>query len=142
MKVTRMAGHLIRRLHQKSTQVFASKLQQEGLDLTPVQFSAMDAIRSVPGLDQAQIATLIAYDRATIGGVIDRLEKKGLVVRTVSTTDRRAREVRLTEAGHELFQKALPVVRNLQNDILDGLDDVSRGVFLKLIETALREDKA
>ncbi|NOD93632.1 MarR family transcriptional regulator [Ruegeria sp. HKCCD4884] len=142
MKATRMAGHLIRRLHQKSTQVFASKLQQEGLDLTPVQFSAMDAIRSVPGLDQAQIATLIAYDRATIGGVIDRLEKKGLVVRTVSTKDRRAREVRLTEAGNELFQKALPVVFNLQNDILDGLDDVSRDVFLKLIETALREDKA
>ena len=74
-----MAGHLIRRLHQISTQVFTKTLQEAGLDLTPVQFAAMDAIAASPGIDQAGVATRIAYDRATIGGVVDLPAQKGLV---------------------------------------------------------------
>ena len=97
MKVQNMAGHLIRRLNQASTHIFAKRMQETGVDLTPVQFAAMDAIASYPGIDQAGVAARIAYDRATIGGVIDRLEQKGYVRRSVSTPDRRAREVHLTD---------------------------------------------
>ncbi|WP_136442648.1 MarR family winged helix-turn-helix transcriptional regulator [Pacificoceanicola onchidii] len=142
MHSTDMAGHLIRRLHQKSTQIFAARLQQEGIALTPVQFAAMDAIQANPGLDQAQIAMLIAYDRATIGGVIDRLEKKGLVERSVSAKDRRARVVRLTTSGQRLFETALPVVRALQDTILGGLDDDDRGAFMELAKIILTSDAA
>ncbi len=46
MEAQRMPGHLIRRLHQVSTQVFTRHLQEAGFDLTPVQFAAMDAITS------------------------------------------------------------------------------------------------
>ena len=91
-----MAGHLIRRLHQRSTQAFALRTQAAGFDLTSVQFAALDAIQAHPASDQASIAELIAYDRATIGGVIDRLEQKGWVHRVVSAKDRRARELSLT----------------------------------------------
>lgn len=132
-----MAGHLIRRLHQRSTQTFARHAQDAGFDLTPVQFAAMDAIRSHPGVDQARVATLIAYDRATIGGVIDRLEQKGLVRREVSRHDRRAREVSLTRAGERLLVEALPTVRALQADILARLDDRERARFLALARKAI-----
>ncbi|WP_282181201.1 MarR family winged helix-turn-helix transcriptional regulator [Aliiroseovarius marinus] len=137
MAVKQMAGHLIRRLHQASTQVFATRMQHEGFDLTPVQFAALDAIRSAPGSDQAAIAAKIAYDRATIGGVIDRLEKKGLVVRTVSDRDKRARAVTLSDAGDSLFARLQPVVADLQNDILHGLDSTEKAQFLMLATKAL-----
>ena len=39
-----------------------------------------------PGIDQARLATAIAFDRATTGGVIDRLEAKGLVRREIVKT--------------------------------------------------------
>ncbi|WP_239113488.1 MarR family winged helix-turn-helix transcriptional regulator [Shimia biformata] len=135
-----MAGHLIRRLHQKSTQVFAARMQAEGIDLTPVQFAALDAIHANPGVDQAQVATLIAYDRATIGGVIDRLEKKSLIRREVSARDRRAREVRLSQAGQEVFDRVLPVVREVQDEILSGLDAGDRALFLRLAADAVRSE--
>ena len=137
MNVSCMAGHMIRRLNQLATHVFAQHMQAEGLDLTPVQFAAMDAIRAHPGVDQAQIAALIAYDRATIGGVIDRLEKKGLVERRVSARDRRAREVVLSDAGAALFERMLPVVRALQDDILTGLTSYERLRFLELAQKAI-----
>ena len=50
--VSRMPGHLIRRLHQISTHVFMTRTREAGFDLTPVQFAALDAIREmaqVPG---------------------------------------------------------------------------------------------
>ena len=141
MDTYRMAGHLIRRLHQISTQVFSRRMQEAGFDLTPVQFAAMDAITTYPGIDQAGVAGRIAYDRATIGGVIDRLEQKGYVVRNVCKHDRRAREVRATDEGLRVFAQILPVVAALQDEILPGLDAAERAQFLALAAKAARGDE-
>lgn len=137
MKVQNMAGHLIRRLNQASTHIFAKRMQETGVDLTPVQFAAMDAIASFPGIDQAGVAARIAYDRATIGGVIDRLEQKGYVRRSVSTRDRRAREVHLTDQGLALFQDVLPLVEHMQGEMLEMLTGEERSAFLSLARKAL-----
>jgi DNA-binding MarR family transcriptional regulator len=132
-----MAGHLIRRLHQLSTQVFAQRTQAAGFDLTPVQFAALDAIHHHPGTDQARIAEMIAYDRATIGGVIERLEQKGWVDRVVSERDRRARVLSLTPEGERIIQALVPVVRDLQDEILQSLGDADRARFLRLARQAV-----
>ncbi len=132
-----MAGHLIRRLHQTSTQVFAKRIQEAGFDITSVQFAAMDAIIAEPGIDQASIATKIAYDRATIGGVIDRLEQKGYVERSVSKRDRRAREVRPTKNGLKVYNEIVPIVTQLQGDILLGLNEAERATFLHLAQKVI-----
>ncbi|MCW1932008.1 MarR family winged helix-turn-helix transcriptional regulator [Pararhodobacter zhoushanensis] len=139
MEAYDMAGHLIRRLHQISTQVFMARARDAGFDLTPVQFAAMDAIRVNPDIDQAGVAALIAYDRATIGGVIDRLVTKGYVARSVSARDRRAREVRLTDEGEALFTALLPVVRDLQGDILARLSEDERATFMALARKSITE---
>jgi DNA-binding MarR family transcriptional regulator len=132
-----MAGHLIRRLHQLSTQVFVQRTQAAGFDLTPVQFAALDAIGHHPGTDQATVAELIAYDRATIGGVIERLEQKGWVDRVVSERDRRARVLSLTAEGERILQALVPVVRNLQDEILASLGEADRARFLRLARQAV-----
>jgi DNA-binding MarR family transcriptional regulator len=132
-----MAGHLIRRLHQLSTQVFVQRTQAAGFDLTPVQFAAMDAIHIQPGMDQARVAEMIAYDRATIGGVIERLVQKGWVDRVVSERDRRARVLSLTPEGQRIFEALVPVVRDLQGDILKALPEQDRERFLQLARSAV-----
>ena len=133
-----MAGHLIRRLHQQATQVFVQRTQAAGFDLTPVQFAAMDAIHAHPATDQARLAEMIAYDRATIGGVIDRLVQKGWIHRIVSERDRRARELSLTDAGEQVRTALLPVVVDLQNDILKPLKQGDRDLFLGLARQVVR----
>ncbi|MCU0965203.1 MAG: MarR family transcriptional regulator [Burkholderiaceae bacterium] len=132
-----MAGHLIRRLHQQSTQVFQARTQAAGFDLTSVQFAALDAIARQPGIDQASLAATISFDRATIGGVIDRLEHKGLVQRVVSAQDRRARQLHLTPAGEQLLSASRPVVEGLQADILAPLSPAERTAFVALAHKAL-----
>jgi DNA-binding MarR family transcriptional regulator len=137
-----MAGHLIRRLNQISGQVFQQRTEAAGFDLTPVQFAAMQVLQATPGIDQAQLAAAIAYDRATIGGVVQRLEKRGYVERIVSATDRRAREVSLTPAGQAVLEDALPIVEALQNDILPGLTEAERQQFLALAQKVVRAENA
>ncbi|MBP6778282.1 MAG: MarR family transcriptional regulator [Piscinibacter sp.] len=132
-----MAGHLIRRLHQQSTQVFQARSQAAGFDLTSVQFAALDAIAQQPGIDQAGLAATISFDRPTIGGVIDRLEHKGLVRRVVGAHDRRARQLHLTPAGRKLLAAARPVVEALQADILAALSPAERAAFVTLAHKAL-----
>jgi len=137
MEAYRMAGHLIRRLQQQSTQVFTQRAREAGFDMTSVQFAAMDAIRAQPGIDQAGVAARIAYDRATIGGVIDRLVAKGWVARSVNRHDRRARAVQLTPEGARVFDAFLPLVQEFQSEILGPLDAEERALFLSLARKAI-----
>jgi len=137
MDLHRMAGHLIRRMQQRSSQVFKTRCQAAGYDLTSVQFAALDALHHHPGIGQAKLAELIAYDRATIGGVVERMEKKGLVRREVSARDRRARVLALTPRGTQVFHDMLPLVEDLQTDILAALTPEERQTYLDLSRKVL-----
>ncbi len=136
MDIHDMPGHLIRRLNQASTQVFQARMKAAGFDLTSVQFAALAAIADRPGGDQAGIAAAIAYDRATIGGVLDRLEHKGWITRRIGRTDKRAREVALTEAGAAVLARTRPLVQALQADILANLTADERATFVRLARKA------
>ena len=131
-----MPGHLIRRLNQISVAVFTDHMTAAGLTLTPVQFGAMMTIRDHPGVDQAAVAGLIAYDRATLGKVIDRLEARDWVRRTPSQTDRRAKTLTLTKTGHQICQQALPLAQAAQPAILSGLSPAEQKQLLTLLDKA------
>lgn len=133
MDIHRMPGHLVRRLNQISVALFHERMAELGLSLTPVQFAALSALHLHPGTDQATVSGLVAYDRATLGKVIDRLEDRGLVRREVSRTDRRAKRLELTSEGRTLLETARPHVEALQDDMLSGLDAGERDTFLALL---------
>lgn len=136
LEIHNMAGHLIRRLNQISTSVFQDRMRSAGYDLTPIQFAAMNAIHANPGIDQASLAGLIAHDRATIGGVVDRLEAKGFLSRRVGLNDRRIRELSLTPKGEAVLAETTPLVRAMQVDMLTGLSEAERQEFLRLARKA------
>jgi MarR family transcriptional regulator, temperature-dependent positive regulator of motility len=132
-EIHRMAGHQIRRLNQISQALFRERMASAGVELTPVQYAALATLDERPGLDQASLAAIIAYDKVTIGGVIDRLAAKGLVDRRPSPTDRRAKALSLTPEGAALLDRVRPVVWALQDDILAGLTGEERSCFLDLL---------
>jgi DNA-binding MarR family transcriptional regulator len=87
-----------------------------------VQFAALVTVRDNPCLDQATLAGIIAYDRTTIGGVVDRLVDKGLVTRVTSDTDRRARVLTASDQGIAMIDRAEPAMRRTQELLVDDLD--------------------
>lgn len=127
-----MPGHLIRRAHQISTAIFAQECA--AYDLTSIQYAALLAVRSHKDLDATRLSGLIAFDRATIGGVLDRLEAKGWITREASPTDRRVKLLRLTLAGEKMLDDVEPAVARVQERIVEPLDDEGKAAFLRLLE--------
>src|SRR5690349_9741897 len=122
-------GHLIRRCQQMAVAVFAE--ETSGYDITPVQFAALFTIREHPTLEQATLARLIAFDRSTVGSVIDRLEEKKLVVRKTAKHDRRANLLYVTEAGETMLKAVTGKVARAQNRMIEPLSPRERKVFIK-----------
>lgn len=132
-----MPGHLARRFQQIAVAVFLAEVGEAGFDLTPVQYAALAAIRANPGIDQITLAGLIAYDRTTITGVVDRLVQKGLLARNPSSRDRRARELQVTEAGKRTLRGIRPAVEAAQRTILRGLTEKEGADLMRLMRKAI-----
>lgn len=131
-----LPGHLIRRLHQIAVSAFTARLETAGSDLTPVQYAALHTLARNPGVDQATLAGMIAYDKVTIGGVLSRLEARGLIARGVSTTDRRSRILQITPQGEQTLQQISAPVLQAQGDMLRGLSQAETETFLHLLRKA------
>ncbi len=130
-------GYLIRRLHQRSSAVFAEEISKAGLDLTPMQFAALVEIKKQKQADQARLAERVGCDRATMGGIIERLEKKGYLERQIDPNDRRARLVCMSDSGNKLLESAEPLVRSLQKRIVEPLDKKECAELERLLSKAL-----
>lgn len=127
----RMPGHLIRRAQQISTALFAEECA--GLDLTSVQFAALTAIGANPDVDATRLSALIAFDRSTIGDVLERLEAKGWISRGPSPQDRRVKLLRLSPAGARLLRTVGPAVRRVQERLLAPLAPHDRATMVRLL---------
>src|SRR6185503_12677404 len=132
-----MPGHLARRFQQIAVAVFLAEVGEAGFDLTPVQYAALSTIKANPGLDQVTLAGLIAYDRTTITGVVDRLVQKGLAERRASSRDRRARELEITDEGRRTLRKITPAVESAQRVMLRGLSAKEGDELMRLLRKAI-----
>ena len=126
-----MPGHLVRRLQQVSTAIFADECG--AFDLTAVQYAALTAIAANPGVDATRLSSLIAFDRSTIGSVLERLEAKGWVLRDSSPLDRRIKRLRISKQGTALLDLVGPAVRRVQERLLAPLAPSDRTTMLRLM---------
>jgi DNA-binding MarR family transcriptional regulator len=126
-----MPGHLIRRAHQVSTAIFTDECAEFGL--TAVQYAALSAIEINPQIDATRLSSLIAFDRSTIGDVLERMEAKGWITRASSARDRRIKRVSLSPEGAALLRAVEPAVRRVQERLLAPLAPHDRDRFMQLL---------
>ena len=124
-------GHLIRRSHQISVAVFNTHLA--AADVTPVQFAILNALSDTPGVDQITLAKRVAFDPATSGSVIGRLESKGWVDRCADPVDRRRKLLVLTPEGLQALSGMQSSVAQVQAEILSPLTPQEQGQFMRLL---------
>jgi MarR family 2-MHQ and catechol resistance regulon transcriptional repressor len=78
--------------------------------VTDVQLNLLMMLRhqgGTEGLSQARLGKLMVVGRANVTGLVDRLERDGLIRRT-DTDDRRYNIIQLTDKGHKLLDKIEP----------------------------------
>lgn len=96
------------------------------LQLTARQFAVLDAINRSPGLRQTELGVTTGIDRSTIVNIVDRLERRGLVVRNQAPFDRRAVALLLSIEGQHTVAKARPLVEAVHAQLLAGLPEKFR----------------
>jgi DNA-binding MarR family transcriptional regulator len=73
------------------------------------------------GMLQTELARDLDVGKVTVGGLIDRLEASGYVVRQPDATDRRAKRIQITDQGRAVLKQMVSVGRELNQIILAGL---------------------
>ncbi|MEY4733015.1 MAG: Transcriptional regulator HosA [Pseudomonadota bacterium] len=124
-------GHLIRRAQQIAVSIFADRLAAS--DITPVQFAILNALSDTPDMDQVTLAKRVAFDPATSGSVIGRLEAKGWLTRQAHATDRRRKLLVVTPEGLQALASMQTAVADVQTQILAPLNADEQKQFVDLL---------
>jgi len=125
-------GHLIRRAHQVAVGIFMEETAE--FEVTPVQFAILNALLEDPGEDQVTLARKVAFDAATFGSVIGRLEARGWVRREADENDRRRKRLWVTAEGAEAARRMKRSVAKVQGRILEPLDESEREQLVALLD--------
>jgi DNA-binding MarR family transcriptional regulator len=88
---------------------------------------------------QKELAEQIGLDKTTMVVTVDELEKAGLAERRPSSTDRRARVISVTKAGHRKVQQGQEIVDRIQNDVLTSLPAKERKLFLESLGALVKD---
>jgi DNA-binding MarR family transcriptional regulator len=124
-------GHLIRRAHQLAVRIFMDETAD--FSITPVQFATLNALIDDPGEDQVTLAGNVAFDAATFGSVIGRLEAKGWVRREPDASDKRRKLLWVTAQGEQAAMRMKRAVGKAQGRILAPLDADERRQLVALL---------
>lgn len=124
-------GYLFRRMQQIAVSIFVEECR--AFDLTPVQYAALVAIHTHPGIDATRLSAVIAFDRSTLGNVIERLESKELIDRKPSHEDKRVKLLYLSKSGAAVLSEIMPSVEQAQVRMLQPLKPADRKTLLALL---------
>lgn len=124
-------GHLIRRAQQLAVAIFME--ETAGFDVTPVQFAILNALMDDPGEDQITLSGRVAFDPATFGSVIGRLEAKGWVQRLADPGDKRRKLLWTTAEGQKVALQMKRAVGKAQQRIVGPLAVAERAQLSELL---------
>jgi DNA-binding MarR family transcriptional regulator len=124
-------GYLFRRMQQIAVAIFMEECK--AFELTPVQYAALVAIQTHPGIDATRLSAVIAFDRSTLGSVIERIESKGLIERKPSPDDKRVKLLYVTRSGAAMLREIVPAVDRAQARMLQPLKPADRRTLMALL---------
>ena len=124
-------GHLVRRAHQRAVALFME--ETAGFDVTPVQFAILHELLARPGEDQVTLASRVAFDAATSGSVIGRLEKRGWIRREPDTRDRRRKLLWITPEGEVAALQMRDAAQRVQERLAGPLNAQERSDLMVLL---------
>jgi len=119
----------VRRVFQAINEYAKNSVIKTGL--TAPQLWVLKILDKNAPIRVSELARRMFLHPATVVGILDRLEGKGLVTRNRSKKDRRAVDLHLTDLGRDLVAKAPEVAQIM---LLNGLDELSDEQFYRVAE--------
>ncbi|SDQ71292.1 MarR family winged helix-turn-helix transcriptional regulator [Quadrisphaera sp. DSM 44207] len=122
---------LLHRAAQRMRGVTGRRAEEHGLQLRDhIVLSALDR---TPDLTQGELGRALGLDKSTLMSQLDRLERRGLVVRRSDPRDRRARIPQITEAGSAVRADVAAACASAEAAVLDGFSQDQVHVFRRML---------
>jgi DNA-binding MarR family transcriptional regulator len=129
-------GYLARYAHRAFVKALADELEPHGI-LT-AQWSVLRILWDIEGLTQVELAERMRVEKASLTGVLDAMERRGLIIRERNTDDRRKINITLTAQGRRLKTQLLPHAAKINRKATRGMTESEtlelRRLLAKLIQ--------
>lgn len=125
------AGYAVRRFQLWIFQDFIRTLA--AVDIKPTQYSVLTVIGANPGLSQMAVAKRLGIERARLVHLLDSLERRRLVKRVQSATDRRSHALHLTAQGQEQLGKFKRLAAEHERHVSEKIGKENRERLLQIL---------
>ncbi len=105
-KLNDSLGFILSKVNTKLKNEFLQQLRE--YDTTPEQWAILCCLWEQDGITPKEIADLTCKDKPTTSRIIEKLIKKGFVIRNLHPLDKRAVQIFLTDAGWDLREQLIP----------------------------------
>lgn len=128
-------GKLRNKLHRLMKQRYAA---EANIKLTVEEFILLTMIRAKTDQILQNIAIATGKNKSVVMRMIDSLEKKGLVKRTVNPEDRRENLLNITDMGEQVVAEYHKIEKKLSCELLKGIPEEKVEVFFEVVEEISR----
>lgn len=126
-------GYLIHEVARLMKRRFEDQAGMHGITLP--QWRTLAQIAAHEGITQIALANALDIDPMTISGILDRLDKRGLIERYTDPSDSRARLARPTTTGVEMYDTARTLGMAMYESALDGVSPADRETVINVLAT-------
>ena len=124
---------------QKLRTYITSALLTEGIRVTLGQAGILFLLQRDDGQTMTELSKALAVKNATLTGLIDRLERSAFVMRRASKNDRRSIRIYITPEGIEECDKAIPVIKRVNEEIKYGFSQKEIEVFKRVLNSVFQK---
>ena len=126
-------GFLIHDVARLRRTVFDQRLKPVGITRSQIWVLSNLSRHDGEGISQVELARLLDMGKVTLGGLIERLEQRGLVERVADKVDRRAKRVKMSFEGKTLFDNMRAVAEQVNAEVMKGIPSHEQQVFVEVL---------
>ncbi|MGE6782086.1 MarR family winged helix-turn-helix transcriptional regulator [Ensifer adhaerens] len=118
-------------VNRKLRAVFDARVKERGLTLSRAR--ALFALTKKDGLNQRELADELDIETPTLVRLLDGMEKQGFIERRVEVSDRRAKQIHMTELGRTVADEILRLADDIRAEVLQGIDAAELAVTKRVV---------
>lgn len=118
MELEECINYLLTVAQHQVYQLMSTRLAPYGI--TPGQYGVLSCLWSRRGDTPKDVAQMLKLEMSTVSGLLDKMQKRGLIDRVMNAVDRRGIQIVLTFEGEALREPVLAVIRQVNDEVLSG----------------------
>lgn len=126
-------GFLLARTARSMKRTLEARLAE--YNITATQYIVLEVLADQDGISLSRMGNRLYFDNPTITGIIDRMERDGLVERRRIADDRRVINIFLTQKGRDILRRIGEVAREVNDEATSDLSEKEKADFIHILNS-------